>query len=111
MSWKKTPQEQLNIIRQSCLNRAIDLYIVNCIEAGKLEVTAEYFVTTIYAKLGLVVGTAFTEVQTQGAIVLQSSLARAVELAVGDKINTHEIVDNMYLFADYVYFGVPDAKS
>lgn len=105
MAYKKSPQEQLNIIRQSCLNRAVDLYIVNCIEAGKLEVTAEYFVGCIYAKLGLPVGGTFTEAQTQGAIVLQSSLTRAVEMTVGDKINTVDIVDNMYLFAKYVYEG------
>ena len=106
MAYQKTPVQQLQIIRQSCLNRAVALYIVNCIEAAKLEVTAEYFVGCIYGKLGLVVGAAFTEDQTQAAIVLQSSLTRAVEMAVGDKINTVEIVENMYLFADYVYTGV-----
>ena len=110
MAYQKTPQEQLNIIRQSCLNRAVDLYIVNCIGAGKLELTAEYFVGCIYAKLGIVVGGAFTEAQTQGSIVLQSSLTRAVELCVGDKVNVTEIVDNMYLFAKYVYEGC-NAKS
>jgi len=106
MAYQKTPAEQLSIIRQSCFNRAVDLYIANCIEAEKLEVTSEYFVECIYAKLGIPVGGAFTEAQTQGAIVLQSSLTRAVELCVGDKINVTEIVDNMYLFSNYVYGGV-----
>ena len=106
MAYQKTAAEQLHIVRQSCLNRAVDLYVADKIEAGKLEVTAEYFVATIYAKLGIPVGSVVTEAQTQGLIVLQSSLTRALELAVGDKINTAEIVDNTFLFATYIYEGV-----
>jgi len=85
MAWTKTPQEQLNIIRQSCLNRAVTLYAADKIAPSILEKTAEYFVGIIYEKLGLSVGAAFSEAQTQGAIVLQSSLTRAVELAVVGK--------------------------
>ncbi|KKK67468.1 hypothetical protein LCGC14_2953810, partial [marine sediment metagenome] len=44
-------------------------------------------------------------------IVLQSSLTRAVELAVVDKIKAVEIVDNVRLFGDYVYGGVNNATS
>ncbi len=111
MAYQKTPQEQLNIIRQSCLNRAISLYIADKIKPDKLETTAEYFVETVYSDLGLFAGAAFSETQTQGAIVLQSSLARAVELAVAGKIKAVEIVDNVRLFADYVYGGVNNATS
>ena len=111
MAWTKTPQEQLNIIRQSCLNRAVDLYTADKIKPDKLETTAEYFVETIYSNLGLSVGAPCSEVQTQGCIVLQSSLTRAVELAVVGKIKAVEIVDNVRLFADYVYGGVDNATS
>lgn len=96
----------LLIIRQSSLDKATQLYIAGKITADKLETTAEYFVSKVYSKLGLLIGSVFTETQTQGAIVLQSSLNRAVELAVVGKIEANEVVDNMYLFADYVYKGV-----
>jgi len=102
----KSAKEQLYIIRQSCLNRAVALYIADKIKSGKLEVTAEYFVSCIYAKLGIPIGSAFGESQVQGVIVLQSSLNRAVDLCVAGKIEVKEIVDNMFLFADYVYEGV-----
>jgi len=106
MAYQKSAQDQLRIIRQSCLNRAVDLYIANKIDAGKLEITAEYFVKTIYVKLGLPIGSVFTEAQTQGAIVLQSSLARAVELCVAGKIETKDIADNMCLFGEFIYKGI-----
>ena len=109
MAYQKTPQEQLSIIRQSCLNRAISLYVADKLKAGKLEMTAEYFVDFIYHKLGLEAGAAFSEIQTQGAIVLQSSLTRAVELAVAGKIEPDEITGNTDLFADYVYKGIDNA--
>jgi len=106
MAYTKTAKEQLHILRQSCLNRAVDLYVADQIEAAKLETVAEYFVKCIYTKLGLPVGTALSESQVQGIIVLQSSLTRAVELCLGGKINVEEIVDNAYLFAKYVYSGI-----
>jgi len=108
MAYQKSPKEQLSITRQSCLNRAVDLYVADKIDAGKLEVTAEYFVKTIYAKLGIPVGSVLTETQTQGIIALQSSLARAVELCIAGKIETKDIVDSMYLFGKYIYNGVKD---
>ena len=106
MAYQKSAQDQLRIIRQSCLNRAVELYIADKIMAGKLEVVAEYFVKSIYAELELPAGSAFTEKQTQGAIVLQSSLARAVELCIAGKLETKDIVDNMHLFGKYVYEGI-----
>lgn len=106
MAYNKTPQEHLNILRQSSLNRAVDLYIAGKIEAGKLEATAEYFVSCIYAELGILVGGAFTEAQTNGAIILQSSLTRATALALAGIIDVKEIIGNMGLFGKYVYEGV-----
>lgn len=110
MAWTKTPQEQLSIIRQSCLNRVIDLYVVDKVKVGKIEISAEFFVKAIYYKLGLTVGAAFSEVQTQGAIVLQSSLTRSVEMAVAGKIEPDEIISIMYSFATYIYKGIDNAK-
>lgn len=111
MAYTKSPQEQLNIIRQSCLNRAVGLYIADKIKPGKLEITAEFFTGAVYNRLGLTVGAAFSESQTQGAIVLQSSLTRAVELCVAGKMEPDEIIGNMELFADYVYKGIDNATS
>ena len=105
MAYTKTPQEQLNIIRQSCLNRAVDLYIADKIDIVKLELTAEYFVCLVYSNLGLNVGDAFSEAQTQGAIVLLSSLTRAVDIVVSGKAEVTDIADSALLFAKFVYEG------
>lgn len=110
MSYKKTPQEQLWIIRQSCLNRAVDLYVAKKIPLVKLQVTAEYFVGLIYSNLGLTVGAAFNEDQTQGAIIFQSSLTRAVEIVVAGFGETKDIAGDARIFADFVYGGT-NAKS
>jgi len=106
MAYPKDAKEQLYIIRQSCLNRAVDLFIADKIKPGRLEAVAEYFVGCIYSKLGLPVGAAFSESQTQGAIVLQSSLNRATDLVVAGIIETKEIISSMSLFATYVYEGL-----
>ena len=106
----KDPKTQLSIIRQSCLNRAVDLYTADKIDITKLELTAEYFVCLVYSNLGLTLGAAFTEAQTQGAIVFQSSLARAVEIVIAGKAEVTDIADSALLFAKYVYEGT-DARS
>jgi len=106
MAYQRTPKEQLCIIRQSCLNRAVDLYTADKIDITKIETTAEYFVGLAYTSLGMTVGDAFSEAQVQGVIVFQSSLARAVEIVVSGKAKVTDIVDSTLLFAKYVYAGI-----
>ena len=99
MPYQKTPQEQKLITRQTCSDCAADLYAADKINAGQLETISEYFVGSIYYKLGLKVGDALNETQAQEIIVL-----------IAGKLEAKEVVDNIYLFAKYVYEGT-DAKS
>lgn len=110
MSYQKTPLEQKLITRQVCSDCAADLYAADKINAGQFETTSEYFVDSIYHKLGLKTGDALNETQAQGIIVLGNCLKKATRLAVVGKLEANEVVDNIYLFAKYVYEGI-DAKG
>jgi len=110
MSYSKTPQEQKLITRQTCSDCAADLYAADKINAGQLETISEYFVGSIYYKLGLKVGDALNETQAQEIIVLGNCLKKVTRLVIAGKLEAKEVVDNIYLFAKYVYEGT-DAKS
>jgi len=105
MSYKKTPAEQLRIVRQSSLERATQLYIAGHIDAGKLEQTAENFVKWIYNKLGVLVGGYLTDAQIGGIIVLQSTLHRTVEMALAGKIDVLDIFTAAEPLSKYIYEG------
>ena len=111
MAYKKTAQEQKLITRQTCSDCAADLYGADKISAAQLETTAEYFVGMIYHRLGLSPGDPLNDKQEQGIIVLGNCLKKATRLAIAGKLEANEVVSNMYLFAAYVYEGVPDATS
>ncbi len=110
MAYQKTPQEQLQIVRQSSLQRAVQLHLAGYVEAGQLERVAENFVKYIYGKIGVPVGGVVTEAQTQGMIILQNVLTRTVEMAVVGGIDAGEVFTAAEPLANYVYEGC-DAKS
>ena len=110
MAYKKTPQEQLLIVRQSSLERATQLYLNNTLNGKTLEEVAENFVKWIYSKIGVAPGGVVTQGQTQGLIVLQNVLTRMVEMAIAGAIQPEEIFVAAEPLLKYVYGGL-NAKS
>ncbi len=105
MAYQKSPQEQLQIVRMTSLQRATDLYLNQGLKGKTLEEVSENFVSWVYANVGLPVGHAATESQVQAMIVEQNVLTRMVEMVVAGAIEPEEIFSVAKPLLTYIYRG------
>lgn len=105
MAYQKTPFEQLLIVRQTSLQRATELYLNKRLQGKTLEEVAENFVRWVYTNIGLNVGDAPTENQTQALIVEQNVLTRMVEMVIAGAILPEEIFSAAKPLLTYIYRG------
>ena len=110
MAYQKSPQEQLLIVRQTSLQRAIEIYLNQGLKGKTIEQVSENFVRWVYTNIGLNVGDAATEDQVQTMIVEQNVLTRMVEMVVADAIEPEEIFSAAKPLLTYIYRG-NNAKS
>jgi len=110
MAYRKTAFEQLLIVRQSSLERAVQLYLSDKGQGLDPPQLAENFVKWIYSKIGVAPGAPITDAQTQGLIVLQNVLTRTTEMAIRGGIEPEEIFTAAEPLLKYIYEGV-DAKN
>lgn len=111
MAYQKTPQEQLLIVRQTSLQRAVELYLNDSLKGKTIEEVAENFVSWVYANIGLPVGHAATEDQVQAMIIEQNVLTRMVEMVIAGAIEPEEIFSTAKPLLTYIYTGNNNATN
>ncbi len=105
MGYQKSKEEQLLIVRQTSLQRAIDLYLNKGLNGKTIEQVSENFVRWVYTNIGLNVGDAATEDQVQAMIIEQNVLTRMVEMVIAGAIEPEEIFSAAKPLLTYIYEG------